>query len=72
MSVQAIYVKLLGEGPDVWVPVQAQRLGDGRFRVLGSMPDDVEWEFVPGDVIYGQFKAFADGSEGWVAVSISD
>ncbi|MBX3431170.1 MAG: hypothetical protein KF779_16405 [Hyphomonadaceae bacterium] len=49
-DVRQIFVRLLGEGVDVWRPVQAQRLGDDLYLVLDQQYDrDVEqWQFEPG------------------------
>jgi hypothetical protein len=58
---------LLDEGTDAWAPVEAQALGDGLFRVVGSMPSDQQWEFAPGAIVHGEAKVFSDGSNGIVA-----
>ena len=47
---ETIFVRLLGEGVDVWRPVRATPLGGSMFR-LGEdpVPPDEEWGFHPGD-----------------------
>jgi hypothetical protein len=71
MGVETIYVYLLDEGTDAWAPVQAQSLGDGRFRLIGSMPEDQEWQFAPGAVVNVEVLE-SDGAEYFRAVSISN
>jgi hypothetical protein len=46
-----VYVPLLDEGVDVWRPVEANRVGDGLYRLTGRRPDDEEWGFEVGDVV---------------------
>jgi hypothetical protein len=46
-----VYVALLGEGVDVWRPVQAEHLGDDRYRLTGEQPDGEAWPFASGDVV---------------------
>jgi hypothetical protein len=63
MSFDTIYVYLLDEGTDVWRPVQAERLADGRYRLLGFMPDDECWEFPSGSVVRVRLKMLSGGNE---------
>jgi hypothetical protein len=44
---ETIYVPLLDEGTDVWRPVEATRLAENVYIVLGVMPDDEAWAFPP-------------------------
>jgi len=69
MSVETIHMPLLGEGTDVWVPIQAERVEEGRVRVLGPMPDDQVWSFPPGAIVTVSAKTFSDGTTGMVAVA---
>src|SRR3989441_8917253 len=48
-----IYVALLGEGVDVWRPVQARPLGGGQFRIVGVDSDvsDETWQFPSGAIV---------------------
>jgi hypothetical protein len=51
MKSEQIYIPLEGEGVDVWRPTQAERLGDGSYRVLPTPDYDAEdetWKFAPG------------------------
>ena len=64
-----IFMPLLGEGTDVWRPVEAKQLSHGRYRVLGEASDDQTWEFAPGSTVRCVPKVFADGMSGLVAVS---
>jgi hypothetical protein len=45
---QVIYVELLNEGVEVWVPVKATLLDDGTFQLPATSPDDQEWALSPG------------------------
>jgi hypothetical protein len=64
---ETIYMPLLNEGTEVWRPVAAIPLGDGRYRVAGEMPEDEEWEFLPGDAVIGRARFFG-GEQRIVAV----
>jgi hypothetical protein len=66
-----IYMPLLNEGTTVWRSVDAERLGQDTFRVVGPMPDDEEWAFAPDSVVTVAPQLFADGRSGVVAVAIS-
>ena len=49
-DVTQIFVRLLGEGVDVWRPVEAERLGDDLYLVTDQQYDrELEhWQFEPG------------------------
>jgi hypothetical protein len=49
----AVCVRLADEAVDVWRPVQAEPLGDGRFRLLRAAdPDPAErWEYPAGCIV---------------------
>ena len=66
-----IWMPLDDEGTDVWAPVPAENLGDGRFRIIGPMPDHETWRFIPGSIVTVRSRRFSDGSEGPEAVEIS-
>lgn len=38
-----IYMPLLNKGTDVWRPVEAEELGNGRYRGTGLPPGEEEW-----------------------------
>jgi len=63
-----IYMPLLNEGLDVWRPVNAERLTDDTYRVLGEMPADEEWA---GSAVRCEHTIFAEG-EGLAAIEISN
>jgi hypothetical protein len=59
-----IYVRLLGEGTEVFRPVQALELGNGLFRLEATSdydPEDEIWEFVPGSDVRGEVRPFDSG-----------
>jgi hypothetical protein len=58
-----VLMPLMNEGATVWAPVAADPQGRGRYRVLGPMPDDQEWQFGPGEIVSVGLRSFADGSE---------
>ncbi len=64
-----IYVALLGEGVDVWRPVQAIHERGDLYRIISPNPDaeDERWQFSSGDVVRCERRAFSSGGEGLVA-----
>jgi hypothetical protein len=57
-----IYVYLLDEGTDVWRPVDAEKVADDLYRLIGSPPDDTEnWEFQTGSVVRVENRTLSDG-----------
>jgi hypothetical protein len=59
-----IYVRLLGEGTEVFRPTQALDLGDGIHRLEaapGYDPEDEIWEFVPGSEVRAEVRSFESG-----------
>lgn len=65
-----IFVGLLDEGVDVWRPVQARPLDRGLFRIIGVEADtsDETWQFPAGAIVKCEYKQFADGGSGMIAV----
>lgn len=63
MKRQTIYVVLLGEGTDVWRPVEVEVLGGGLFRIISENAnlEDEHWEFAPGSIVRGAQRASFDG-----------
>jgi hypothetical protein len=62
-GVVQIYVSLLGEGVDVWRPVQAEHVHGDRYRIV-SQPYDraIEtWQFEPGDEVTCEMVKASDG-----------
>jgi hypothetical protein len=71
-----IYVRLLGEGTDVWRPVPASRLigTTNVFRLgepYGYAPEIDTFEFLPGSLVECELKRFADGGDGLVALALA-
>ncbi len=58
-----IFVKLLGEGVDVWRPVRAEHLQGNVYRIIDQPYDrEIEnWQFEPGDDVICEM---VDSSEG--------
>jgi hypothetical protein len=59
-----IYMQLLDEGVDVWRPVSAVDIGDGRFRLLPTPDYDPEietWEFLPGSIVAVESRRLSGG-----------
>ena len=69
--VTRIYVYLLDEGIDLWRPVDAEKVGDDFYRLIGSPPDDTEnWEFKTGSVVRVENRMLSEGPA-LVAVELS-
>ena len=62
---ETIYVRLLEEAVDVWRPVSAAILGEGRYRIISEPPDpeNEKWEFQFGDVVHCIEKELMDGAK---------
>ena len=58
-----IYVALLGEGTDVWRPVEAENLGNGLYRILDQPyePANETWQFAPGDLVQCEVIHLSEG-----------
>ena len=56
-----IYVALVNEGTDVWRPVEAEKVAENTFRLLGSIPSDEDWRFRPGDLVHCEEKELSEG-----------
>ena len=68
---RTVYVKLLDEGVDVWRPVEAVQLPDGRYRLERTLDYDPEletWKFLPGSPVRCELRQLSDGPA-FVAVS---
>jgi hypothetical protein len=62
MSDKTIHVALLDEGTDVWRAVEAELLADGRYKVLGPVPDGELWQFPPGSIVRAELKSLSGGA----------
>ena len=62
---ETIYVRLLGEGTEVYRPVPAKRLYASVFLIEGKDihdPEDEEWEFLPGARVFAVTRNLGGGS----------
>ncbi len=64
-----IFVALVGEGVDVWRPVEAVHEHEDRYRILSENhdPEDERWEFQQGAVVRCRLRNFADGTRALAA-----
>lgn len=54
MISKTVFVRLLGEGTDVWRPTVARQVDDASFTLLEPSDYDASdetWEFLPGDTV---------------------
>ena len=58
-----IYVALLGEGVDVWRPLQAIHEQGDLYRIVSPNPDpeDERWQFLSGEIVLCERHTFAGG-----------
>jgi hypothetical protein len=68
MAGHEIYVALLGEGTEVWRPVQALLTGDCVYLLQGQIPSGESWQFSPGTHVRCEERVFSGGERGMVAV----
>jgi len=64
MATETIYVELLDEGVDVWRPVDAGPLGEGRYQLLAPADYDPEtetWALLPGTVVRREVRRLGGG-----------
>lgn len=74
MMSDTIYVRLLGEGTEVFRPVPAERLADSVYVIDPSVRYDVaneEWEFPPGSKVRVEERKLSGGRQR-VAVALDD
>lgn len=64
-----IFVSLLGEGVDVWRPIQAEQVKGNIYRIVDQPYDrQVEsWQFEPGDTVVCDL---IDSSEGTILAAV--
>lgn len=60
---EEIHVHLKDEGTDVWRPVDAIGLNEGIYQIPSGtrVPDDENWEFLPGTIVRCVTKELSDG-----------
>ncbi len=66
-----VYVRLLGEGVQVYRPVPASKVASDVYILGGADiydPEDEEWEFLPGTRVVTQERVF-DGEAVLVAIA---
>ena len=68
---ETIYIPLLDEGTDVWRPVPVERAADGGLRIVGEMPEDENWAYKPGEIVFAREHHFADGKTAQAAYGVS-
>ena len=67
-------VRLLGEGTDVWRPVEVEPAPDGSeglYRIVGQEPEHENWECKPGRRVRLAETQLSDGAA-LVAVPLDD
>lgn len=64
-------MKLLDEGTDVWRPVDAKRLSENIFQVIGSPENSEVFEFSTGSQVRVETRDLLSGTE-IVAVALAD
>lgn len=58
-----IYLELIGEGTDVWRPVEAELLDDDVYRITSSLDDpDEVWRFLPGELVCCERRELSEGA----------
>ena len=58
-----VYVELLGEGVEVWRPVQAVDEGEGVYRLTGKLPAGEAWAFPPHSRVRVEARPLSGGLE---------
>jgi len=61
---ETIYINLLEEGTTVYRPVEAIKLDDNIYQILGEdiyCPEDETWEFLPGEIVKAEYRKLSDG-----------
>lgn len=73
MKTETIYIYLLDEGTDVWRPVEAENLGDNRYRIISinNDPEDEKWEFQTDDIVRCEKKTLTDSAPHLCLVAVS-
>lgn len=67
-----IYVPLLDEGADVWRPVEATRLAEDLYLILGVVPEDETWAFPPGSTVRCEVRNAQGEISHLVAVALTN
>ena len=59
--VQTVYIELLGEGVDVWRPLQAEPESPAIFRLPPTAPSGETWRFPPGSRVLCETRQLSGG-----------
>ena len=71
-ATEVVYVRLVGEGTNVYRPVPASPAGKDSARLITpDDPDDEDWEFKPGTLVRLE-STYLDGQVVRVAVSLAE
>ena len=64
-----IFIYLLNEGTDVWIPTEAEHIKDNIYKIIlwNKSSDDETWEFSTSDCVHCEEKTYANGNIGLVA-----
>jgi len=65
-----IYVPLL-RGQGEWRAVEAVHVDGRRYRIIGTMPQDEEWEFLPGEEVACETTEVEEGKNALAAVRVT-
>jgi hypothetical protein len=62
-NTETIYVALLGEGTEVWRPVNAALRAGGLFEIISRNddPEDELWQFPPGSLVRCERRQLSEG-----------
>jgi hypothetical protein len=63
-----IYIPAVDRGCWCWRPVLAARVSDGLYRIVEAKPEEEEWQFSTGRVVYCERQSFGDDFEALVAM----
>jgi hypothetical protein len=66
-TVRKLYLRLLGEGVEVWRPVRGIHWSDDVYRILSEPREGENWEFASGTAVRCRLQTFPDGEEQLVA-----
>jgi hypothetical protein len=69
-----IYIRLLGEGTEVYRPTRGEEIRNAVFKVRPTEnydPEDETWEFPPGAIVACK-RTELEGEEIWLAYELSN
>jgi hypothetical protein len=69
---EKVFVALLNEGTEVWRPVPAAHIRGTVYKLGGSVPEDEEWQFLPGQFVECENKTFSGGTTVLVAIRLCE